>query len=133
MFYIQSVQWAKQVASVGLCYMQVHQSGFNAFMTQKFLDGNDIHPELQQMRGITMTERMQGDPFLQPALLYRFAQRPLHATYTKRGAWAVAVEQIIYRLAGIVILSQAFKYQRREWNIPILVVLALTDVDHHAP
>ena len=51
MFFIQPVQWAKQVASVGFCYMQVHQGGLNAFMTQKFLDRYDIHPELQQMRG----------------------------------------------------------------------------------
>ncbi|HJZ39385.1 MAG TPA: hypothetical protein VJ203_03395 [Bacteroidales bacterium] len=38
--------------------------------------------------------------YLQPALLYRFAQRPLHAAHAKRGAWPVAVEQIIYRLAS---------------------------------
>ena len=80
-----------------------------------------------------MPECVQGDSFLQPAFFYCFAQRPLHATNAKRGAWVVAVEQIIYRLAGIVILAQAIKYQRREWNIPILVVLALTDVDHHSP
>ena len=93
MFFIQPVQWAKQVASGGLCHMKVHQGGFNAFMTQKFLDRYDIHTELQQMRGITMAECVQGDSFLQMAFLYGFAQCPLHTANAKRRAWAAAVEQ----------------------------------------
>ena len=129
--FIQPVNRAKQVDPCGFCYMKIYHGGFNASMTQQLLDRYDVHTKLQKMCSITVPERVYADTFSKTTLLYCFPDNPLNTFCGKGSARFAAVEQIIYRIASLTIPLYSFENKWRQWNIPVLIVLALTDVDHH--
>ena len=128
---IQPVDRAEQIDPVRLRYMKINHCGFNAPMTQQLLDRYNVHTKLQKMCSITVPERVYTDTFSKTTPLYRFPDNLLNANCAKGSARFAAIKQIIYRMAGITIPLYSFENKWRQWNIPILIVFALTDVDHH--
>jgi hypothetical protein len=111
--------------------MKIDHGGLNASMTQQLLDRYDVQAKLQKMCSITVPECVNADTFSKTTLLYRFPHNPLDTFCAKGSARFAAVEQIVYRMASLTIPLYSFENKGRQWHIPILIVFALTDVDHH--
>ena len=60
------------------CQVQIDHGGVQAAMTEVLLDAADVYPGLQQMSGIAVPERMNGDAFCDVKLFQYPLQGALH-------------------------------------------------------
>jgi hypothetical protein len=67
---VEAVEGTEKVGTVGSGHMQVNHGGIDAYMTEQVFNGHNVHPKLKKMGGITVAKGMEGDSFLEFALLY---------------------------------------------------------------
>ena len=118
-FLVQAVERAEQVGASWLGYMKVNHRGLNAFMPQKFLDGEDVHAKLEQVCCKTVTQCMKRDPLSQLAFFDGFTQAPLYAPYAQGRTGFLAVEEIVLGTTVFIILAEPIKYQWRKGHVPV--------------
>jgi hypothetical protein len=101
-------------------------------MPQQDLDGLQVRPGLQQMRGERVAERMRGDPFSEPGLPGRSATEALHGTCRERTPRISGGEEPARGTVPAPVATQMLQEGLRQRHVAIFAAFALADPQEHA-
>src|SRR5690606_14932894 len=106
--------------------MGVYHSGFDVFMTQKFLYESDVGSLFDQMGGIGVSETVDTHLFIDPGFFHGSFKNLLN---TPDGILAaiLAFKKKIFGFILPIISSQIFQYRIGKDHIAVFLPFALTD------
>src|ERR1700733_3477050 len=100
-------------------------------MAEQHLDDPNVSAGLEQVRGKTVPQRVDGDRLAQLCLTRRLTTGLLQRRGTHRLLWIVTGEQPSRRPRQSPVGAQDLQQLRRQHDVAIFATLALRDTDQH--
>ena len=111
--------------------MEVHRRGLQAAVAEEELDGPEIGPCLEEVRGEAMPQRMRPDTLLHPGLLPGLGDGPLDRGDGERRLGGPPGEEPLWRPVGLPVGAELPQKRGREGDVAVLAALARLDAEDH--